>query len=67
MSGFPGISRVTDSMVSGRLSGSIQRSLASLARTETSIATGRRFNTLGDDPLGARRSIAWEQIGRAHV
>ncbi|MHC4934793.1 MAG: flagellar hook-associated protein FlgL [Planctomycetota bacterium] len=67
MSGFPGISRVTDSMVSGRLSGSIQRSLASLARTETSIATGRRFNTLGDDPLGARRSIAWERLLERHA
>ena len=67
MSGFPGVSRVTDSMVNSRIMNSIQRSLAGMARSETSIATGRRFNSLGDDPLGARRAVAWERLIERHA
>ncbi len=67
MSGFPGVSRVTDGMVSGRIMNSLQRTLSSMARSEQAIASGRRFNNLGDDPLGARRSVAWERLIERHV
>ena len=66
MSGFPGISRVTDSMVSNRIMNSLQRSLQGMARSEQAIASGRRFNSLGDDPLAARRSVSWERLIERH-
>ncbi len=62
MSGFPGISRVTDSMVSGSILNSLQRNLQQMAASERSIATGRSIGSLGDAPLAARRTVGWERL-----
>jgi len=66
MGGFPGLSRVTDSMVSSRILASMQRNLQQMAATERSIATGRALGSLGDDPLAARRTIGWERLIERH-
>ncbi len=66
MSGFPGISRVTDGMVIGRINSSLQRSLAQMAASELAIASGRRFSTLGEAPLAARRTVGWERLIERH-
>jgi len=65
MSGFPGISRVTDGMVVGRINSSLQRSLAQMAASELAIASGRRFSTLGEAPLAARRACGVGATDRA--
>jgi len=50
--------RVTDSQTAGSLRRNIETSLANLNTVQNQIATGKRVNTMSDDPTGSSQALS---------
>lgn len=56
--------RISTSMQYSLANGTIERRRAELVRAQEQIATGRKINSLGEDPVGARKILREESMLR---